>query len=179
MRIECIRFFMQLTSIIKMKNKRLSELILLVGNIGSGKTTFAKNCIKNGADYIVVSRDALRYMIGAGKYRFELDFEHFIWEAEEQIFKTFLSSGKDILVDEIGISKIMRKRYIDLAKKNCYTVTVIELPKISMKKSVNNRMKNPHGQPDRKLWESVWKKFEMMYEVPGKDEGIDKIIKLK
>jgi predicted kinase len=155
------------------------ELVLLVGNIGSGKSTYCKKLLRKRFSHVVISRDALRYMIGAGKYRFDLKIEKAIWDSELDIIDNFMLLGQNLLIDEVGINKSMRIRYIRLAKKWNYTVTVIILPKFLMKKSVNNRMKDPHGQPDRKLWETVWKKFEIMYEVPGKDEGIDKIIKLK
>jgi len=36
------------------------ELIILVGNIGTGKTTESKKLAKKG--YIIISRDAFRYV---------------------------------------------------------------------------------------------------------------------
>ncbi len=77
-----------------------------------------------------------------------------------------------------GCQKEIRRRYIDIAKIYEYTITVIEMPQYSKKKCVNRRMKNPHGQPNRKLWESVWNKFNNLYEKPTKKEGIDKIIEV-
>ena len=71
----------------------------------------------------------------------------------------------------------MRKRYILYAKKYNYKIIAIEFSRLSMKESVNRRMKNPHQQDDRELWESVWKKFDKIYESPRKDEEIDIIIR--
>lgn len=84
---------------------------------------------------------------------------------------------QNLLIDEVGINKSMRKRYIDLAKEYNYTLTVVELPNLTKRKAVNRRMKDPHGQFDRKLWEGVWDKFDNLYERPSKKEGIDKIIR--
>ena len=156
--------------------KKQPEIILLVGNIGSGKTTYIKKKINKKFSHIVVSRDALRYMIGAGKYRFDLNIESAIWQSELNIIENFMQLHQNIIVDEIGINRSLRNRYVKLAKKFGYKVIVIQMPIFSMRKSVNRRMKDPHGQPSRKLWESVWKKFDNMYEAPSKKEGIDKII---
>jgi len=52
------------------------ELIILIGNLGTGKSTFAKTLVEKG--YINISRDSLRYMIGAGKYIFNKEFEQSI-----------------------------------------------------------------------------------------------------
>jgi predicted kinase len=157
-----------------------SEIILLVGNIGSGKSTLIRKIINKEFSHVVISRDDLRYMIGAGKYRFDLNLEPAIWNSELKIIESFMDFGDtapNLIIDEVGINKKMRKRYIDLAKKRGYTITVIEMPRYSKRKCVNRRMKDPHGQFDRKLWESVWEKFNKLYEKPSKKEGINKIIR--
>lgn len=154
------------------------EIILLVGNIGTGKTTLAKRIIKKGFSHIVISRDALRYMIGADKYRFDPEIEPAIWASELNILINFMELGQNIIVDEVGISKSIRKRYINIAKNFKYSITVIEMPKLSKKIAVNRRMKNPHQQKDRKLWESIWDKFNSIYEAPSCKEGIHSIIRL-
>ena len=156
---------------------RKPEMVLLVGNIGSGKTTLIKKIIKKGFSHIVISRDDLRYMIGAGRYRFDVNLEKAIWASELDILKRFMILQQNIIVDEVGITKLIRKRYIDLANYWGYNIIVIEMPQYSKRKCVNRRMKNPHGQPDRKIWEQVWDKFNAVYESPSKKEGINKIIK--
>lgn len=153
------------------------EIVILVGNIGSGKSTLAKKLIKKGFSHIITSRDALRYMIGGGKYKFDLNLEPAIWQSELEIIKQFMKLKVNLLIDEVGINKSMRQRYIKLAKKYNYTITVIEMSHYSKRKCVNRRMKDPHGQFDRKIWEGVWDKFDKLYERPSKKEGIDKIIR--
>jgi len=156
----------------------MPQLIILVGNIGSGKSTLVQEYIKKG--YIVISRDSLRYGIGGGQYKFDYDLEPVIWETELTMFKLFLLLGKNIIIDEVGISKLMRKRYLDIVRLPFYpnySVICIEMPKLSRKEAIDRRMKDPHGQPDRQIWEDVWEKFNNQYETPTKEEGFNKIIR--
>lgn len=154
----------------------MKNLIILIGNIGSGKSTYAKKYQKK--NYVIIARDQLRYGIGNGKYIFNLDYEPIIWRTELDMFKRFASLGVDILVDEVGITKSMRNIYIKYALPCGYKITAIEMPRFCMGDAVSRRMVNPHGQDDYKLWCQVWTKFEGLYEEPSKEEGFDRIIKL-
>jgi len=50
------------------------------------------------------------------------------------------------------------------------------MPRLTKKDSVDRRMQNPHGQPNRKIWNKVWDRFDTMYEMPTLKEGFDSII---
>ncbi len=149
------------------------ELIILIGNIGTGKTTYAPQYVKKG--YVAIARDTLRYAIGDGKYIYNPQYEPIIFTIERFMFHQFLIKGVNIIVDEVGVSKEMRKHYIEEAKRFGYKITAIEMPHLTMKEAVDRRMNNPHQQNDRKLWEQVYAKFEAMYEEPTKEEGFDEI----
>ena len=153
------------------------KLIIIIGNIGSGKSTYTERYQKK--DYVIIARDSFRYGLGGGKYVFNYEYEPIVWKTELYMFRKFVEAGVNIVIDEVGLSKNMRKRYIPYAKKNGYKIIAIEMPRFSMDEAVSRRMTNPHGQSDIKLWEQVWTKFNSMYEVPSKDEGIDEIIKVK
>ncbi len=152
------------------------HLIILVGNIGSGKSTYVKKYQEEG--YVVISRDSLRYGIGGGKYIFNRYYEHIIWETELSMFNKFLELEENIIVDEIGLNRKLRNRYILYAKEKGYSITIIEMPIFSMKESVDRRMTNPHCQNDRNLWNTIWESFNVMYDAPNFNEGIDEIIKV-
>jgi predicted kinase len=153
------------------------KIVILVGNIGSGKTTYTHKLVKEG--YVAISRDALRYMIGNGKYTFNPEVEPAVFKSEHDIIKNFMRLGVDIVIDEVGVQHYLRKRYTALAKKYGYKAICMVLPRLSMKECVDRRMQDPHGQPDRALWEAVWKKFEKQRTVPCLDEGFDKIVYIK
>jgi len=157
--------------------KHNKKLVVLVGNIGSGKSTLARTYTAKGC--VIVARDALRYNIGGGEYIFDLKLEQAIWSTEFDMVENFMKTYVNIIIDEVGLTRAMRERYINLAHKYKYGTTALVLPEISMKESVDRRMKSPHGQPNRKLWEGIYKKFDSQYESPVSDEGFDSIIKLK
>lgn len=117
-------------------------------------------------------------MIGNGKYIFNPDLEPAIYYSEENIIKNFMLLNVDLVIDEVGIDKHTRARYIRIAKKYGYTTICMMLPKLTMKECVDRRMKDPHGQPNRALWESVWKRFNKRYQKPMRSEGFDRIIQL-
>ena len=154
------------------------ELIILVGNIGSGKTTTCKELVKKG--YIVVSRDALRYMMGSGQYVFNPEIEQAIAQSAYQIVENFMDADvKKVVVDEVNINWNLRDRYLYLADEYGYKKTAIVMPYLNQKDSVARRMKDPHGQFDKKVWESVYDRFDVCYQEPSFLEGFDKIKKLR
>lgn len=152
------------------------ELIILVGNIGGGKTTIAREYVAKG--YIAIARDQLRYAIGEGKYIYDTNYEPIIFSTESYMCRNFCMLGVNIVIDEVGISKRLRKRYIRYGKTFGYTIKAIVMPKLSMEESVDRRMKDPHGQEDIKVWEQVWARFDAHYEEPTLEEGFNEIIKL-
>lgn len=159
--------------------KRPPEILILVGNIGTGKSTFARKCVKKG--YVIIARDSLRYAIGAGKYIFDTTLEPAIFQTELEMLYNFLQLGVNIVVDEVGLTIPLRERYLKMIRGVFphYKIIAVEFPKYSMKVAVSRRMKDPHGQPNRKLWEEIWSRFNEGYQIPTKEEGFDKIIKIK
>jgi len=153
----------------------MNNLIILVGNIGSGKSTLCEMYQRRG--YVVISRDSLRYAIGAGNYVFNPDYEWIIWDAEIQLFEDFLSQGVDIIVDSPGLSKSMRQRYIKIAKSSEYNYDIVchNLQRLSMEESVKRRLQKNHGNTSKEKWEEIWKKFDNFYEEPTLDEGFSNI----
>lgn len=152
------------------------EIIILVSNIGGGKSTLAKQYAKKG--YVIISRDSLRYMVGAGNYRFDKKLEPFIKQSAVSVLTEFLKSGFNLVYDETNVSKSLRKPTIQLAKIYGYKVVAVILPRLSKEVSVARRLKTPHGNFSKKTWERVWEMFDTIFEMPDKSEGIDRIIKI-
>lgn len=148
-------------------------LTLLVGNIGSGKSTWIKN---NKKDALVVSKDSLRYMVGGGVYLFNPKIENIIWDIEKAFLNRAMLEGHDIIIDASNMNKKTRKSFIKVAKAFNYYVLAVVMPLLSKEECITRRMTNPHDQPSEEIWGMVWDKFNKQYEEPTLDEGINEII---
>jgi len=149
------------------------QLLLVVGNIGSGKSTKVKHLAQQG--WIVISRDALRYMIGGSKYRFDFALEEYIRKSSLAVLEVFLKSKKNIVIDDVNISRRWRAIYVKLAKKYNYELRAHVLPRLTKKESVDRRLSNNHGDYTRFMWNVVWERFNLVYQMPTLKEGFDSI----
>lgn len=155
----------------------MPNCIIVTGNIGCGKTTLSHKYVKKG--YLVVSRDQIRYGLGNGTYIFDYESENVVWKVELFLFEELLKHGYNIFIDETGINRKMRNRYIKILKQyKDYKIISIELPRLDRKKAVTRRLKNNHGSTKKAVWESVWRRFDYIYESPKKQEGFHQLIKL-
>jgi len=152
------------------------KLIIVVGNIGAGKSTVCRELAKKG--YRVLSRDALRYMVGGGEYVFDLKLEPTIAMAHDAMFEAFVQAQEDIVIDETSVQPDRRWELIEATYSQPwhYHFTALEMPRLSKKESVDRRMQNSHGGIARKVWEGVWDKFDRLYVAPKKSEGFDRVI---
>jgi predicted kinase len=84
------------------------ELILMVGPIGSGKTTFAKSLVNDSA--IRISQDEM---------------------GRKAYLKYFHEALKDgvprIIIDRMGFDREQRNRFIEPARKHGYVITIFEM----------------------------------------------------
>lgn len=152
------------------------NLYILVGNIGSGKTTFALEFITFGGKNIVcVSGDSLRYMIGAGKYTYQKAFEPILKQTVLDIIRRFMENRLHIIVDDTHMTKETRKGLLSLAKEFNYDAIAFVFSRQTKRICVDRRMKKPHDIRDRKVWEGVWDKLNNLYETPIIEEGFREI----
>lgn len=152
----------------------MKRLVVLVGNIGGGKTTITNDLVKLG--YNVISRDAMRYMLGNGQYVFELITEKIINKIALSMLRQMVQKNLDIIIDETNMSVAIREEILKIANKKNYETIAYVMPKISKRKSIERRLSNNHGNTTKEVWSEVWEKFNAMYEEPTHDEGFDKVI---
>lgn len=159
----------------------MSKLIIMVGNIGAGKTTLSRKLVREGC--IIISKDSVRYMLGSGNYVYRPDCEPIVTEVTLQMLDTVmkrLDKSKDytLVIDNTNMSKEIRKDYLRIAKQYGYTTEAMLLPRLSMKESVARRLNNNHGTVSKQVWEAVYIRREKVYDEPTKEEGFDIITKL-
>lgn len=155
---------------------RKSELILLIGNIGSGKSTLTREYAREG--HIIINKDSLRYMIGAGDYIYNKQYEKAIKHSTLLILEQFMKLNVNIILDETNLIISKRKIYIDCANQFRYKKIAIILPKLSLETTIERKEKINHGNQDMDTWINLYNTFNNLYEKPSKREGFDKIIQL-
>ncbi len=153
------------------------DLVILVGNIGSGKSTLAKKMVING--YLCISCDSLRYAIGSGRYTYNVELEPLIHKWSKLMVNDLISSNKRIVLDETNISVKLRSEFISLARQASYEVSAVVMPLLSREDSIRRRLQSNHGSTSRETWETVWDKFNKLYEAPSYMEGFDYIRNIK
>ena len=106
------------------------EIQILVGNIASGKSTY---CKKHFEKFIILSCDALRYMIGANNYTFNLNIEPILKKTILNMYELFQAYGFNIIVDETNMSIADRNLFIKNTRLLGYRIKAIVFPKLNMK----------------------------------------------
>jgi len=152
--------------------KRKPEIIIMVGNIGAGKSTLVKQFVELG--YRVVSKDAIRYMLGGGEYIFDVALERQVDTIAKSALIELTYAGYNVIVDETNTTSLERKDYLHYIRGD-YEKTALVFPKISKEESVKRRLQSNHGNTSKEVWEQVWEDKNSSYQVPTKKEGFDTI----
>lgn len=149
---------------------------IMVGNIGTGKSTTVVKLTKGNLDKIaVLDTDGIAMMYSAN------DYGPHIWTPKRRnlyhdsllkLEELALQKGFDVIIDSTCMSAVRRKSFIDIAKNNDARV-IVYLHRTPG--GLDRRCQAPRGQT-RELWTMVYNGFENEFEEPLLDEGIDEII---
>lgn len=149
-------------------------LVLLIGNIASGKSTISKKFSKIG--FSCVSSDGIRYMLHPDEYVFNPEEEYAVHSIESAAIKSLMDLGFDVLVDDAGNSILNRRKWMmELAELSGYKVVAVIMPTLSKSASAKRRLRNNHGGYDKKRWEEVYEMFQKTNCPPTKKEGFHAI----
>lgn len=139
---------------------RNKEIIIMVGNIGAGKSTYVKQYVDRG--YRVISKNAIRYMFGGGKYIFDIALEKEVDDAVKNTTIGLTYAGYNVIVDETNMTINERKDYLHYIKEEGtknnpqpYKRIALIFPKLSKEESVCRRLQANHGDTTKKVWEEV------------------------
>lgn len=163
----------------------MPELILMVGNIGTGKTTTVRKLMADAdrienRDIIMISADDLVTVLFNGHYGPDVwTDKHWPMYAAMKLHmvREAFIHGFDIIIDGTHMNKINRKVFIDIAKEfNADVIVYLHTYPNGLKRRIDNP-KSEHTSPEK--WAEIHNNFADAYEEPSPDEGIDKIIKVK
>lgn len=89
------------------------KIEILIGMIGSGKSTYARRRAAEGA--LVVCHDDLTAMLHA-RYRYEPGLRDCYRRMEEWLVLTALDYGRDVVVDRTHLARESRARWVEFAR---------------------------------------------------------------
>ena len=89
------------------------EMVLLVGNIGTGKSHYIKSVITD--DSITINNDSIIMSIGAGHYNYVSKKSQIYDAATDSIITKAMQLGFKIYVDRTNMDIKSRLKYINLA----------------------------------------------------------------
>ena len=153
----------------------MNKLILMVGNIGTGKTTTAKLLMKDNLNILTLDNDTIATMLNGGHYGHDIwTDKHWPLYSAIKITCTrlILEAGFDVILDGTHMSKSSRKRFIDIGKE--LASPVIVYVHRNAEEGLIRRLKEPRGS-SLDVWKEVHRKFAVKYEEPTIEEGIQTI----
>jgi tRNA uridine 5-carbamoylmethylation protein Kti12 len=159
----------------------------MIGNVGSGKTTwvrkFMSEALERGEKWVVISKDAIRFMFGGGEqYIYDVELEEIVEAVTMRMFEGLLEKKCNIIIDETNMRAEVRNRFLSyLFLDSCppellfYEVTAVVMPSLPKEESLRRKSLANYGQ-DQSIWEKVWERKLSLYEPPEYDEGFDHIL---
>ncbi|XP_053983356.1 uncharacterized protein F21D5.5 isoform X1 [Hylaeus volcanicus] len=135
-----------------------SQIILMVGCPGSGKTHFVKNYL-NG--YAHVNRDTL----GS-------------WQKCISAMETHLKLKSSVVVDNTNPDSVSRQRYIEVAKKHGVSVRCFVMTTSTEHAKHNNKFRELTDPSHVKVSEVIINSYMKNYQSPSLDEGFTEIVQV-
>ncbi len=170
------------------------KLIIMVGNIVSGKSTWIKKYLAKSKalnEYfcedplktVVLSKDEIRRMLGAGSYIYDENLEPIIHTCLLDMVQNFMFIGVNIICDQTNMDAETRKPLLTMTKKfhrlgYDYKTIAVVMPNPSKEKIIK-RITYREGKLEwaptpKEVWLDIWEKNNSKFEMPTKEEeGFD------
>jgi predicted kinase len=147
---------------------------LLVGPVGSGKSTYSREKAKDGA--IIINDDDIVKLIHGGEYGlYEKKLKPLYKLIENQILTTAMLMDRHVIVDRPNFSRDTRSRYISLAKSFDVPISCALWEWTTSEDSAGQRFYNDSRGYSYEYWLNVAKFHYSKYEEPTLDEGFFEI----
>lgn len=153
------------------------KFVMLIGLVGSGKSTWTKKFLSEHPDYIVASSDDIidKYAQRDGITYTEA-FPKYIKQAAVEfnaILQNALKNRNNVIVDRTNLTKNVRRKILSNVpsdyKKTAVTFTV-------PRDEINRRLLQREYEIGKSIPKDVVDSMERSYEEPSVDEGFSEII---
>ncbi len=118
----------------------MSTMYLLVGILGSGKTTYAKDFAEDNPNTKIVCADDFRKMLN-GEYHYHKELDDIITVSMVDTIKHLLDGGYDVIVDVGNLTEDRRSSWMQIPVDKRVAVV---FPLRDKEWHINNRLKNEH-----------------------------------
>lgn len=162
----------------------MSKLIIMVGNVASGKSSWIKRYLKTfgcdgeiGNPPVVVSKDGIRIMMGAGDYIWNPDLEGSVHDCLIEMMRIFMFAKVDVIYDETNMDRKTRHDYLYMANRFGYDPIAVLMPYITMEETIRRRLQGKEYAWgfSKEVWESVYTRKDDLFELPTIIEGFKEI----
>ena len=92
----------------------MNKLVILAGLPGSGKTTFAQTVTESSRNWVHVSKDDLRRMVGQGR-AWDLMDEAIVNDFRDICIISALIKGRSVICDDTNLKRWVRTHLANLA----------------------------------------------------------------
>lgn len=149
-----------------------NKLILTVGNIASGKSTWCRQKAQEGA--IIVCNDDITTMVHGGLYDYNKDLKSVYKSIEIQSVISGLSAGRTVIVDRLNHTVSQRRKWVGIASAFDMACQVVLFPRDSPEEHAQRRFQCNSRGKSYETWLEVAKNFQKTYEdIDIEKEGIE------
>lgn len=144
----------------------MSKLYLPIGLIGSGKSTWARQYIKDHPNPKIVGGDEIRFMLNGGNYVHDESLEPIILEVLFGATQTLLSSGCDVILDECycSLSREMRARVVTVVSFYATEIIAVVFPECDMQDHIDDKILKGLRGKTVNYWKRVFCEMKEVYE---------------
>lgn len=106
--------------------------IITVGCPASGKTTWARQFMKQNKDYLYVNRDDIRFSLAQAdtwkQYKFDREFEDMVTAIQNLTCQLARRKGRNVIICDTNLNEKVRNQWIETLECLNYKVEIKEFP---------------------------------------------------
>lgn len=146
------------------RSREMSKLLLPIGMIGSGKSTWAKQYIKENPDTKIVGGDEIRLMLSGGDYIHDEKMEPMVLDILLAATNELLGWGYDVILDECycSLNRNMRKRVATMFAAE--EIIAVVFPERDMQDHIDDKILKGLRGKTVNYWKRVFCEMKDVYE---------------